>query len=104
MFQIVNKDVYEKAGFTDIPTDVIYRLEKTGSKRGSMVLPGDFIEGQLLFVYRGDTNKVGVQVRSDSHHIDYIVTSAVQRITDRTMSSINFETDGGFYKLSWRKE
>lgn len=83
--------------FKNLDADKQYRLTKTGSKRANWsVMDGDSVRGDLYIV--PVLESYGIRVHGNGF-TDYIRTSPVVKIVDATESVINFETEGGYYKL-----
>ena len=82
----------------------VYRLTKITTKSDwSMIKPGIFVEGPLSIVSRNLRPHVVVDNNNyngaDYDSVRYIKTSPVVKVLDLTDGVLNFETEGGTYRL-----
>lgn len=99
-----SKDCSMKEKLDSMPKDIKYTLEKTADKNlGSMVSAGYKVSGNLEYSLLEDGNGEYFLI-CVANAIDYLRPSYLKCIVDETEDSITFESQGGFYKLSWSKE
>lgn len=95
------KDFAMKDKLDTLKKDILYTLEKTSDKFGtSMVSAGYKVEGFLEYRLLED-EKGTYFIICVSNSVDYLRPSTFKGIVDETDTSITFESQGGFYKLSW---
>lgn len=101
---ISSKECEMKDKLDNLKKDSLYKLEKTLDKYGtSMVSAGHSVTGYLDYRLFED-EKGEYLVICVANPIDYLKPSYLKAIVESTDNSITFESQGGFYKLSWEKQ
>lgn len=84
--------------FFDLNDDSRYKLTKLMSFRhNSTISVGDSSVGTISIVQHIDSGLPRLHIQRSPW--DYLLTSPIVRVKDKTEDSIIFETEGGIYKL-----